>query len=189
MKPPVKLAAEDRKLLLQLAREALRSHLSGRTLDLSLYKRESLLRPAGAFITWKLDGELRGCIGNVIATGSLLEAVASNAVTAAVRDPRFEPVSMREAGELELEISVLTPMIEVTDLEEIVVGRDGLMVRLGARAGLLLPQVATEYGWDRQQFLEQTCSKAGLSRDAYRDPRCRLEKFSAEVFSEANENK
>jgi len=182
------LEAEDRKLLLELARAALHAHQSGLSLDLSPYERESLRRPAGAFVTWKLDGELRGCIGNVIASGPLVEAVAANAVAAAIRDPRFEPVSVNEAESLALEISVLTPMTEVHDLEEIVVGRDGLMVRLGSRAGLLLPQVASEYGWDRQEFLQQTCRKAGLPLNAYLDPKCRVEKFSAEVFSEVSES-
>lgn len=181
---PTTLQSDDRKLLLRLARAALYSHQRGLALDLSSYDRESLRRPAGAFVTWKLDGELRGCIGNVVASGPLLEAVAANAVSAAARDPRFEPVSANEAERLELEISVLSPMTEVHDLEEIVVGRDGLMVRLGGRGGLLLPQVAGEYGWDRQEFLRQTCRKAGLPRDAYLDPLCKVEKFTAEVFSE-----
>ena len=187
---PTQLSTEDRRLLLQLAREALRAHLERTSLDLRPYQgRESLRQPAGAFVTWKIEGDLRGCIGNVVATGPLFEAVASNAVSAATRDPRFSAVSREEAGELELEISVLTPMTVVDELDEIEVGRDGLMVQLGGRAGLLLPQVASEYGWDRQQFLEHTCMKAGLPPDSYKDPRCRVEKFSAEVFDESTVDK
>lgn len=183
--PPTTLDAEDRRLLLDLAREALQAHLDGRQPDVSnCARREGLRRPAGAFVTWKLQQELRGCIGNIVAVGPLYEAVASNAVAAAMRDPRFLPVSAEEAGQLELQISVLSPMYEVRDVEEIEVGRDGLLVRFRGRAGLLLPQVASEYGWGRQEFLEHTCMKAGLPPDAYLHPGCRVERFSAEVIED-----
>ena len=114
----------------------------------------------------------------------LYRAVASSAISAAFRDPRFFPVRKDEIGHLDLEISVMGPIEQVRDVNEIEVGRDGLIVSRGRFAGLLLPQVAGEYGWDRETFLDQTCLKAGLQPDAWRSPDTRIEKFAAEVFSE-----
>jgi AmmeMemoRadiSam system protein A len=114
----------------------------------------------------------------------LYRAVATSAVSAAVRDPRFFPVQREEMANLELEISVMGPIEPVRDSAEIEVGRDGLIISRGRFAGLLLPQVATEYGWDRQTFLDQTCLKAGLPAGAWRDADTRIEKFAAEVFGE-----
>jgi AmmeMemoRadiSam system protein A len=105
-------------------------------------------------------------------------------VSAALRDPRFPPVRPDELESLHLEISVMSPIVPVTNVEEIEVGRDGLIISRGGAAGLLLPQVASEYGWDRETFLSQTCRKAGLPADAWRAPGTRIERFSAEVFSE-----
>ena len=114
----------------------------------------------------------------------LCEAVRSSAINAAFRDPRFLPVVREELVHLHIEISVMSPIEPVTSIDEIEVGRDGLIVRHAGRAGLLLPQVATEHRWDRHVFLRQTCVKAGLPSDAWRSPECRIERFSAEVFSE-----
>ena len=105
-------------------------------------------------------------------------------MSAAFRDPRFPPVRREELGDLRVEVSVMGPIERVTDIDDIVVGRDGLIVTRGRYAGLLLPQVATEYGWDRQAFLDHTCLKAGLERGAWRDLKTVIEKFSAEVFGE-----
>ena len=109
---------------------------------------------------------------------------SSSAISAAFRDPRFRPVRREEMAHLSLEISVMGPIEPVQDADEIVVGRDGLIVSRGNFAGLLLPQVAAEYGWDRVTFLRQTCVKAGLSPESWRHRDCRIEKFSAEVFGE-----
>ena len=114
----------------------------------------------------------------------LYQAVATSAVNAAFRDPRFPPLEPFELAAIHIEISVMSPIERVIDIEDIVVGRDGLIISHAGRAGLLLPQVATEYGWDRETFLEQTCVKAGVSRDAWRRPERLIEKFSAEVFGE-----
>ena len=114
----------------------------------------------------------------------LYKAVATSAVSAALRDPRFYPVHVEEMLNLEVEISVMGPIEIVRNAEEIEVGRDGLIISRGRFAGLLLPQVATEYGWDRQAFLEQTCAKAGLPPASWRLPDTRIERFAAEVFSE-----
>src|SRR5262249_5388305 len=114
----------------------------------------------------------------------LCRAVVSSAISAAFRDPRFYPVRKDELPHLELEISVMGPIELVADFAEILVGRDGLIISRGRFAGLLLPQVATEYGWDRETFLSQTCVKAGLPSDSWRLRDTRIEKFAAEVFSE-----
>ena len=135
-------------------------------------------------MTLRKDGDLRGCIGSIRAMEPLYRAVASSAIAAAFRDPRFFPVRKDEIGHLELEISVMGPIEQVRDVNEIEVGRDGLIISRGRFAGLLLPQVASEYGWDRETFLDQTCLKAGLQPDAWRSPDTRIEKFAAEVFGE-----
>ena len=180
------LSSEQRATLLRIARESIASVLDGKSLDLESFPLdETLRRPAGAFVTLNTrGGDLRGCIGSIRAVEPLYRAVASSAISAAFRDPRFEPVEADELPNLELEISVMGPIERVTDVKDIEVGRDGLIISRGRYAGLLLPQVATEYGWDRETFLAQTCYKAGLPVDAWRDPETRIEKFSAEVFGE-----
>src|SRR3954451_5609615 len=176
---------EQRRTLLRIARQSIAAVLDGRLPDWKAEDFDETLRqPAGAFVTLTRDGDLRGCIGSIQAIAPLYKAVVSSAVSAAFRDPRFPPLSPGELEHLELEISVMGPIERVTNIEDIVVGRDGLIISRGAYAGLLLPQVATDYGWDRQTFLEQTCRKAGLPPDAWRAQDCRIEKFSALVFGE-----
>jgi len=180
------LNEKQRRQLLKLARTAIESVLDGRSpsVDESEFD-DTLRRPAGAFVTLRTkDGDLRGCIGSIRAVEPLFRAIVSSALSAAFRDPRFMPVRREEMPNLELEISVMGPIEPVRDVAEIEVGRDGLILSRGRYAGLLLPQVATEYGWDRQTFLDHTCIKAGLEPGAWRDERTRIEKFSAEVFSE-----
>jgi AmmeMemoRadiSam system protein A len=180
------LTRHQRTQLLTIARTSIEATMEGRRpeLDLSALE-EELRRPSGAFVTLnERSGELRGCIGSIEAVAPLAQAVASSAVNAAFRDPRFYPVTKEELPNLHIEISVMSPIVPVTDVDEIEVGRDGLIVSRGGRAGLLLPQVATEYGWDRDTFLRQTCLKAGLPADCWQSPECRIEKFSAEVFGE-----
>lgn len=179
------LNEEQRRQLLRLARTSIEATLDGRAPDLRAEEfDEDLRRPAGAFVTLRKNGDLRGCIGSIRAMEPLYRAVASSAISAAFRDPRFFPVRKDEIGHLELEISVMGPIEQVRDVSEIEVGRDGLIISSGRFAGLLLPQVASEYGWDRETFLDQTCLKAGLQPDAWRAAGTRIEKFAAEVFSE-----
>jgi AmmeMemoRadiSam system protein A len=180
------LNPEQRTTLLRIARESIEAGLEGRRpgVDLSALDGD-LQRPSGAFVTLnERSGDLRGCIGSIEAVAPLAQAVASSAVNAAFRDPRFYPVTKEELPDLHIEISVMSPIVPVQDINDIEVGRDGLIVSRGSRAGLLLPQVATDYGWDRDTFLRQTCIKAGLPPDCWRSPECRIEKFSAEVFGE-----
>ena len=180
------LTAEQRQTLLSLARRSIEAVLDGRRPEVDPSQLDEVLtRPSGAFVTLhSKDGDLRGCIGSIEAVAPLCHAVSSNAVNAAFRDPRFYPVRAEELPSLHIEISVMSPIVGVADVSEIEVGRDGLIIRRGSRAGLLLPQVATEYGWDRETFLSQTCVKAGLPPDSWHDSATRIERFSAEVFGE-----
>ena len=183
------LSDEQRQTLLSIARRSIEAVLEGRRPELDPSQLdEPLTRPSGAFVSLHTKGgDLRGCIGSIQAVAPLCNAVSSNAVNAAFRDPRFYPVRPEELPNLHIEISVMSPIERVASVEEIEIGRDGLIISRGSRAGLLLPQVATEYGWDRETFLRQTCVKAGLSPDSWRLPECRIERFSAEVFGEPSE--
>lgn len=180
------LTLDQRRTLLGIARDSIVAALEGRRLELRGSEfDETLRRPAGAFVTLTTPGgDLRGCIGSIAPVAPLYQAVSSSAVSAAMRDPRFDPVAKDEIGSLGLEISVMGPIEPVRDVAEIEVGRDGLIISKGRYAGLLLPQVATEWGWDRETFLSQTCVKAGLPPDAWRSPGTKIERFSAEVFGE-----
>lgn|SRR5687768_17538292 len=138
---------------------------------------------AGAFVTLRINGELRGCIGYPEPELLLVEVVERCAVSAAISDPRFPPLAPEEWLDVHLELSVLGPIEPVDEIEQVEIGRHGLVVEFGRRRGLLLPQVAVEWGWNVQQFAAQTCAKAGLPKDAWQKG-ARLFKFEAEVFSE-----
>jgi AmmeMemoRadiSam system protein B/AmmeMemoRadiSam system protein A len=143
-----------------------------------------LQRDRGAFVTLKKKGQLRGCIGYIAPMKALYLTVRDVAAAAAVEDRRFQPVTTAELGELEYEVSVLSPLRRVTDIKQIRVGQHGLVVKKGDYEGLLLPQVPTEQGWDRRTFLEQTCVKAGLPPQAWQDEDTDIFLFSALVFDE-----
>jgi len=140
--------------------------------------RESL----GAFVTLKIGGRLRGCIGMVQGQGELYRTVWNMARSAAFEDPRFPPVSADEFARLEYEISILSPIEPCPDPNLVEVGRHGLIMMRSGRSGLLLPQVPVEWNWDRETFLAQTCVKAGLDRDVWRDPGTTILWFEAVVF-------
>ncbi|HEX9163453.1 MAG TPA: AmmeMemoRadiSam system protein A [Thermoanaerobaculia bacterium] len=180
------LTQDQRKTLLQIARESIAALLDGKRPDLNGYVLDDdLRRPAGVFVTLNdRTGELRGCIGSIEPVAPLYESISRSAINAAFRDPRFYPVTKDELPSLHFEISVMGPITPVRDIAEIEVGRDGLIISRAPYAGLLLPQVATEYGWDRETFLSQTCVKAGLPSSAWRSGDARIERFSAEVFGE-----
>jgi uncharacterized protein len=146
--------------------------------------RGALGQPRGAFVTLRIGGELRGCIGYVEATDPLLEVVARAATKAAREDPRFEPVSAAEVEHLEIEISAMSRVTPLPDPADIRLGVHGLIIELGGNRGLLLPQVPLEYGWTREEFLSHTARKAGLPASAWRDPLAKLFWFEAEVFDE-----
>jgi uncharacterized protein len=174
-------SAAERRLLLRLAHDSIQSPLDGRELDLTP-PNPHLAEPRGAFTTLHLRGRLRGCIGYVFPTDSLYKTVADTARAAAFDDPRFEPVTPAEAPDLKAEISVLSP-VQPMQPDEVIVGKHGLIVSLGNRRGLLLPQVAVEWEWDSETFLAQTCLKAGLPADAWLQG-AELQGFTAEVFGE-----
>ena len=180
------LTKEHESTLLRIARESIDGELVGRQARIDVATFDApLQRPAGAFVTLKTRaGHLRGCIGSIVPVSPLCEAVATSALNAAFRDPRFHPLTAGEWPHIGLEISVMGPILRVVDIEEIVCGLDGLIVSRGHRAGLLLPQVATEYGWDRETFLSHTCLKAGLDPDSWRSDDVRIDRFRAHVFGE-----
>jgi AmmeMemoRadiSam system protein A len=176
------LADAEREELLRIARRAATTWIrEGRIPDESPAS-ERLNAPGAAFVTLTEHGHLRGCIGYTEARAPLYRTVQECAVASATEDPRFLPVSPAEIGSLRIEISVLTPLLPIRP-EAVDVGVHGLMVKRGGRRGLLLPQVPTEYGWDRETFLAQVCVKAGLPRDAWRAG-AELYSFTAEVFAE-----
>jgi len=177
------LCEEDRRALLELARRAIvEAVVHDRVLEESPAN-PALARLAGAFVTLHHCGRLRGCIGHIEATEPLADSVARCAVSAALHDPRFNPVSADEIPGLGIEISILTPP-EITRPEDIQIGLHGLLISRRWQRGLLLPQVAVEYGLSRERFLEETCRKAGLPLDAWKDPETEIRAFTCEVFSE-----
>lgn len=183
---PGTLAPAERAELLRIARQTVAATAKGdNPPKVDVDQLPAALRAKGAcFVTLEEHEELRGCIGNMIADGPLYEAVVHNAISAAREDPRFPPVRPNEVDQLHIEISYLTPMQRVANPTEIVVGRHGLLMALGNRRGVLLPQVAYERGWSREEFLGETCRKAGLPPDAWKQPAAEISSFEAEVFGE-----
>lgn len=172
-----------RRYLIDLARRAIAARLAGDPPPAGDDAPESLGYPGAAFVSVKVEGELRGCIGTITAVESLAGTVARCAAAAATEDPRFPPLEPAELSAARIEISVLGPRVPVAVPAGIVVGRHGLLVTLGSRRGLLLPQVAAEHGWDPETFLRETCRKAGLGETAWKQGAV-VEAFEAEVFSE-----
>lgn len=183
------LSSEDQRRLLTIARETIMVTLDHKTYSLPLNLPDRLKANRGAFVTLKKHGELRGCIGRVTSDQPLAETVSSMAIKAAFQDPRFPALGKDELAGVSLEISVLTPFESVKDFKDIVVGRDGLVISRGYYQGLLLPQVPVEEGWNRDEFLEYTCQKAGLSPGCWKHPETKVFKFSAQVFSEPEQGK
>jgi AmmeMemoRadiSam system protein A len=175
-----------KKSLLQKARHAIADAIGVTSVTERIPDPESLIPAdflAGAFVTIRKKGQLRGCIGYPEPERPLLDVVEHCAVSAAISDPRFPPLTAAEWDDVALELSVLGPIEPVDHISEVVIGRDGLIVEFGRRRGLLLPQVAVEWNWNAEEFAAQTCVKAGLPPDAW--PRgAKLFKFEAEVFSE-----
>jgi len=141
----------------------------------------------GAFVTLLRARRLRGCVGRIEPDGPLRTLIPSVARSAALEDPRFAAVQSHELAELTIEISLLSVPERVTDWETVAIGVHGLIVRFGRRRGLLLPQVATQWGWDRERFLDEVCLKAGLAPGTWREPASIVQSFTAEVFAEGSE--
>lgn len=173
---------KEKKILLNLARISVQAAASGEAAP-EVPSEDVCSRAGGAFVTLKINGRLRGCIGHFAGVGSLGTTVRAMAREAAVSDPRFIPVSPDEVQGLTIEISVLSPM-ERIEADDVQPGMHGLYIRRGSRAGTLLPQVAAEEGWDRETFLAHTCMKAGLHPNAYLEKETEILAYTAEVFSE-----
>ena len=172
---------EERTLLLQLAHDSILSALENHEVSLDPPS-PHLTEPRGAFTSLYLNGELRGCVGYVLPVSSVYRAVIDTARAAAFEDARFYPVTIEEARQLNIELSILSPPLPIS-AEEVEVGRHGLLISLAGQRGLLLPQVPAERNWDRITFLQQTCRKAGLPPDAWQRGAL-IEAFTAEVFGE-----
>jgi AmmeMemoRadiSam system protein A len=179
--PGSEFSAEERLLLLGVAHDAILSQLERRQVSLDPPSAH-LAQPRGAFTSIYLRGDLRGCVGYVLPVGSVYRAVAETARAAAFEDARFPPVTREEACDLKVQLSILSSPQPIS-AEAVEVGRHGLLVTMDGHRGLLLPQVAVERGWDRTTFLEQTCRKAGLPLDAWRNG-VTIEAFTAEVFGD-----
>lgn len=178
------LSEQDRKQLLHIARMTIEKRIRGEEVPDFKISSKVLQEKRGVFVTIRKGDALRGCIGFIQGIRPLFQAVEEMAAAAAFHDPRFPPVAPEELAELTLEVSVLTPLQKVGEISEIQVGTHGIYIVLGPHSGLLLPQVATEQGWDRPTFLQHTALKAGLPPEAWKDPRSEMYIFSADIFSE-----
>lgn len=179
------ISRDEQQQLLKLARKSVETAVrQGKLFDPPAMSNAALVSPRGAFVTLTKKSQLRGCIGYTVPVKPLYLTVRDVAAFAALRDTRFPPVSEGELGELEYEISVLTPFRRMLDVNQLHIGEHGLLVRQGDQIGVLLPQVATEQHWDKKTFLEQACLKAGLPENAWRDEDTDVFLFSATVFGE-----
>lgn len=177
------LAEGEKRTLLGIARRALEFAVERGDSIADLPEDLNLMPPAGAFVTFRKRKQLRGCIGRLASDDPLVAVVAYCARAAAMEDPRFPPVSVRELSEIVIELSILSPLEDVT-LEQIQVGHHGLLVSTEYHRGVLLPQVAVEFRWSAERFLEETCVKAGLGRTDWKQAGTRIQAFTAESFSE-----
>ncbi len=177
------LSNKEQKELLKIARDTIVDYVTNRTVPAITAASPGLNLHSGCFVTIKRQGELRGCIGNFVSDQPLYLLVQEMAVSAATRDPRFYPMKQDDLADFTIDISVLSPLAKAASVEEIQVGVHGIYIVKGSYRGVLLPQVATEYGWNRDQFLQHTCIKAGLPEDAWQGE-CDIYIFSAQVFGE-----
>jgi len=177
------LDRSEQMFLLDLAENVIQACVKGKPIPKPTNIPPICQEKRGAFVTIEKHGQLRGCIGYILPMYPLYETVIEVAQSAALKDPRFDPVQPKELPDLEIEISVLTVPEKISDPSTIEVGKHGIIMKRGFYQGLLLPQVATDYGWDRETFLEHTCLKAGLPRDAWKDKNTEISIFSAQVFN------
>ncbi len=179
------LGSTEKRLLLALARQALIKAVKGNESLDDFPIHGVLQRPGGAFVTLHYRGRLRGCVGQLPSKDPLAAVVVHCAKSAALEDPRFEAVRIEELPGIEIELSVLSQPTDASH-HEIEPGKHGLIVSCGWKRGFLLPQVAEQFRWNAQRFLEETCVKAGLDPDAWKDADTRIQTFTAEIFSEAD---
>jgi len=177
------LSSKEKQLLLKIAREAIVTFVQEGVIPQRELTSVNLLVKQGCFVSIKINGLLRGCIGNFISDKPLYQLVKEMAISAATQDPRFYPMKKSELENFDVEISVLSPLSKIASIEEIVVGVHGLYLEKNFSRGVLLPQVAVEYGWDRDAFLSQTCLKAGLGKDEWREG-TDIYTFSAQIIKD-----
>jgi hypothetical protein len=177
------LTKKEQRELLKMARGTIVGHVTNGKVPDAVSTLPGLNLHSGCFVTIKQNGALRGCIGNFVSDQPLYQLVQEMAVSAATRDPRFYPMKADDLAYFILDISVLSPLEKIASVEEIKVGKHGIYIVKGSYRGVLLPQVATEYKWNRDQFLQHTCIKAGLPQDAWQGE-CDIYIFSAQVFGE-----
>jgi len=173
----------DQQLLLKIARQTVFAYLNGSSHQPPEIVNGILSEPHGVFVSIHRSSSLRGCIGNIHPVSPLYRTTSDCAVSAAVGDPRFAPLTLRELTDVDFEISVLSPLERVEDINAVQIGRDGVLVTKKAASGLLLPQVAASFGWNREQFLSEACIKAGLRREEWKDG-AMIYRFAAHVFQE-----
>lgn len=178
------LSNDEKQELLRIAREAVSNAVQGKTeFRRKLVKKE--YQPSGVFVTLRIEGELRGCIGYIESENPLEDVIAEVAIKAATADPRFTPMTHEEIERASIEISILSPLHRIAGVEEIAIGVHGIVVSVGAHRGLLLPQVAVEHNLDKQAFLEAAMRKTGLPSGIWNLPEVELSVFTAEVFCES----
>lgn len=177
------LSEDDRKRILELARQAVVEAVCRKRLPDEIPRTGVFEQRCGAFVTLHVGKRLRGCIGVIEAKESLGDSIVKCAASAALEDPRFNPMQPGELPELEIEVSLLSPLQRIRP-EEIEIGKHGLLVEQGFHRGLLLPQVAVEYHLERERFLEETCHKAGLAAGAWKEPGTRISAFTCEIVGE-----
>ena len=178
------LRAHEQQVLLAIARKAVEQAVRSGEEQAEPREEKALNQRNGCFVTLKQDGKLRGCIGTFQSDLPLFREVARMALASAIRDPRFYPMKEADLDSFSIEISVLSPLAKISTVEEIEVGRHGIYLEKGHHRGVLLPQVATEHGWDRTTFLKQTCVKAGLPTNAWEAEDAEIYIFSAQIFRE-----
>lgn len=179
------LNKNQKKRLLEIARKSIEAYLSAGKIMEVTETDPALLKQMGAFVTLNAHGRLRGCIGNLVGKGPLYLTVRDMAVESAVDDRRFAPLTLAELKDIEIEVSVLSPLERVDSVEEIELGKHGVLVKRGFNQGVYLPQVARETGWSKERLLSSLClDKALISADAWKDKSTEIYRFSAEVFSE-----
>ena len=182
------LTKNDGKTLLVIAREAIQHCVENQPYHCQPREEKALNKRSGCFVTIKKNGQLRGCIGNFQGREPLFKDVVSMAVASATQDPRFPPMTREELDQFSLEITVLSPLEKIDDISAIQIGQHGLYIEKNLHRGVLLPQVATDHGWDRETFLDQTCTKAGLPTDAWRSPDADIYIFSGQIVTEEAKN-
>jgi uncharacterized protein len=182
----VYLPSESQRALMRMSRQALENFVRRRRRQVPETADSYLLTAEyGAFVSLHKEEELRGCMGNCVPQAALVEIVTEMTEAAASRDGRMEPVAEAELAEIRIDITVLSPLARASDPLGLKVGRHGLHVVCGAKRGVLLPQVATQYGWDMGIFLEQTCLKAGLPKNAWKERNTQVSAFTALIIEES----